>query len=193
MCRSWWLNVRNLSPESLPSDHLPDGVERTAYRDITANAATGTPVQETDVEKTAGNQTDKNGSGSLKDEKQAEQSENTQNVSEQLKNVAFDNENNELGVRLSQEEIDKARAEQEEKARLEAEEAERERKRIEDENKKKSLINHETKIGVSLKSDDYEINNLKDKNGKVSFNGFGKGIEKSIDEASKKYNVPKDY
>ncbi|MBR5676267.1 MAG: hypothetical protein IKX14_07515, partial [Neisseriaceae bacterium] len=51
------------------------------------------------------------------------------------------------------------------------------------------LINHETGKGVSLKSADYEINNLKDKNGKTSFKGFGAGIDKSIKEASERFGV----
>ncbi|MBQ9723837.1 MAG: hypothetical protein IJV56_00635, partial [Neisseriaceae bacterium] len=76
---------RNLSPESLPSDHLPDSTERTAYRDISH----GTPVQKTDLEKELENQSDKNGSGSLKDNaRQAADEQEQRKVDEEQHRLA---------------------------------------------------------------------------------------------------------
>ncbi|MBR5940847.1 MAG: TIGR02594 family protein, partial [Neisseriaceae bacterium] len=134
----------NLSPESLPSDHLPDGVERTAYRDISANAATGTPVQETDLEKTAGNQADKDSSGSLNDEKQAEQAnaEPQKTEDEQLLKEQARDEENEQQTQADKAEQERRLAEQkaEEAAKkaAEAEKARLEQLKKEEENKPKN-------------------------------------------------------
>ena len=75
---------QDLPPDSLSSGHLPDGMERTAYRDISANAATGTPVNKTDLEKELENQSDKNGSGSVNDE-------NAHSTNKPIKNICVDN------------------------------------------------------------------------------------------------------